>query len=145
MDSPAASDDGSSHVSKRQTASPTRDPRRSPSEDGEVELDYEESVAGDAYGSPALESTPPPRTLELGSPCDSRRHASPRQLRQPNPFPSGPSGFVLDALRNAPPLPARDEPRGGVEDAVINPLDEAQEASMSGATMSSSLETLSSR
>ncbi|KAK1941351.1 hypothetical protein P3T76_007217 [Phytophthora citrophthora] len=136
MDSPAASHVGSSPASERQTASPTRDPRRSPSEDGEVEVDYEESVAGDAHDSPARESTPPPRTLELGSPRDSRRNTSPRQLRQPNPFPSGPSSFVPDALRNAPPLPTRESPRESVEDTVSNPLDEAQEASNSGTSRS---------
>ncbi|KAK1946164.1 hypothetical protein P3T76_003212 [Phytophthora citrophthora] len=136
MGSPAASHVGSSSASERQTASPTRDPGRSPSEDGEIEVDYEESVAGDAHDSPARESTPPPRTLELGSPRDSRRNTSPRQLRQPNPFPSGPSSFVPDVLRNAPPLPTRESPRESVEDTVSNPLDEAQEASISGTSRS---------
>ncbi|KAK1947877.1 hypothetical protein P3T76_000167 [Phytophthora citrophthora] len=135
MRSPAASDSGGSSFDEYKTASPMRDIRRSPTEEGEVEVDYEESVQGDAPGSPAHESARTTRGYERSSPRDPRRYTLPRQLHQPNPFPEGPSSLVLNALRSAPPLPARDEPEplGGIEGAITNPLDEAQEASMSGA------------
>ncbi|KAK1928981.1 hypothetical protein P3T76_015515 [Phytophthora citrophthora] len=165
MRSPAASDSGGSSFDEYKTASPMRDLRRSPTEEGEVEVDYEESVQGDAPESPAHESARTTRGYERSSPRDPRRYTLPRQLHQPNPFPEGPSSLVLNALRSAPPLPARDEPEplGGIEGAITNPLDEAQEASMSGApgsrrpvprtswgprrgaTMASSLGTLPSR
>ncbi|GMF57033.1 unnamed protein product [Phytophthora fragariaefolia] len=87
-------------------------------EEGEVQVDYEESP-DEAPGSPSRSTS--------GTAAPPTRDASPRVLRTPNPFPERPPGLL--ALREL--SESRDPPPGTVDSVmegsvVTNDLDETQ-------------------
>ncbi|GMF63193.1 unnamed protein product [Phytophthora fragariaefolia] len=74
-------------------------------EEGEVQVDYEESP-DEAPGSPSRSTS--------GTAAPPTRDASPRVLRTPNPFPERPAGLLVLRELSEP----RDPPPGTVDSAM---------------------------